>query len=52
MNESNIDNELKSRNVKEVKYVPVKAFGSAGHVILPKNWIGKYVQVILLKDQP
>ena len=51
MSDGKIDNELVIRNVKGVKYAGVKSFGAGAHVIVPKEWVGGHVQVILLEDK-
>ena len=46
-----VDNEFMIKNVKEVREAIVKPFGKNGaHVTVPKDWVGCYVQIVLLKD--
>ena len=47
---NNVRNQIVFNNVYEIKSAPVKALGTGAHVVVPKEWLGCEVQVVLLKD--
>ena len=45
----NYSNKPKAREEQILKDLEVKKFGSGGHIILPRNWIGRRVLVKVLE---
>jgi putative transposon-encoded protein len=48
MTTANHSNRPKQREEQTLKDLEVKKFGSGGHVILPRDWIGRRVLVKVL----
>ncbi|MDQ3869354.1 MAG: DUF2080 family transposase-associated protein [Thermoproteota archaeon] len=45
----NYSNKPKLREEQILKDLEVKKFGSGGHIVLPRNWIGRRVLVKVLE---
>jgi putative transposon-encoded protein len=45
----NYSNRSKPREKQILKDLEVKKFGSGGHIILPRDWVGKRVLVKVLE---